>query len=176
VAASLRLKGLFALLLVLSIGMKIAVGNPSARGVVETTDATKGEVAAFLDRQGFRVGEDENPPEFQYVPAAMGNCRLLVVLAAPEGWHRDIIRQLASEHDQVFFVFRGAVYQDQPIWLTWMNHYWRMLNHYAGRGLPTQPVLGIIASPACDLRDTPWRELSSLPHSGLRSGMTANPL
>jgi hypothetical protein len=92
----------------------------------------------------------------------MGDCRLLVALVAPQGWHRDIVRQLASQYDQVFFVFGGVVYQDQPTRLTLMHQYWRTLNIFAGRKLPIRPVLGIVASPACNLRDMPWQELAKL--------------
>ena len=95
--------------------------------------------------------------------AESGGCRLLTVIAAPQGWHRDIIRRSASPGDVILFAFNGATYQDQPTWLTWVHHYWRVLNSHVGRRLATRPVLGVVASPTCDLRDMPWRELAELP-------------
>jgi hypothetical protein len=164
VAASLTLRRLFVLLLALSVGTKIIALNQSVRGADQPTQSTtRDEIAAFFTHQGFEVSKVEAQSESPFVPAAAGDCRLLAVLAAPQGWHRDLVRQLASPHDQVFFVFGGVVYEDQPTWLTWIHKYWSRLNQYAGRRLRTGPVLAIVASPACDLRDIPWRELAEPP-------------
>jgi|tagenome__1003787_1003787.scaffolds.fasta_scaffold20850676_1 hypothetical protein len=162
-AASPMLRGLFVLLLALSVGIKIIAGNQSVHSESQTVRSTaKDEIATFLNDHGFQVGEVEADPDFPFVTATAGDCRVLAVLAAPQGWHRDIVHRLALPHDQGFFVFGGVVYQDQPTWLTRMHEYWRVLNNFAGRKLPVRPVLGIVASPACDLRDIPWRELAEL--------------
>ncbi|MBX6742124.1 MAG: hypothetical protein QJR07_15530 [Acetobacteraceae bacterium] len=162
---STRLRLLFLLLAVLSVGGKVLAGDQSLRGAEQALQsAGKDQLADFLGRQGFQVHE-EGRPDSPFVQAATADCHLLVMLAAPEGWHRDIIRRLALPQDQVFFVFDAVVYQDQPEWLPWAHHYWRVLNFYIGRKLPARPLLGIVASPACDLRDMPWREITALPSS-----------
>ncbi len=160
---SARLKLLFALLLALSVGGKVGVGSQSLRSEEQATqDKEKRQIINFLDHRGFQVDQPERQLEAALVPAAAGNCRLLVVLAAPQGWHRDVIRRFASPQDQVFFVFDAAVSQDQPMWFPWLHYYWRMLNSDFGRRLPVRPVLGIVASSTCDLRNMPWQELAEL--------------
>jgi hypothetical protein len=152
---------LFAVLLALSVGGKLVAGPQSLRGAEQTMQGdTKGQIAVFLSRHGFRVGEIEDQPDSLFVSATAGECRLLAVLAAPGGWHRYILRRLASPQDQVFFVFDATIYQDQPIWRPWVHHYWQVFNLYVGRHLPTQAVLGMVASPACTLGNMPWRELT----------------
>lgn len=160
---SARLRLLFALLLALSVGGKVLAGDQSLRGAEQAERSTaQDRIAEFLGRHGFEVGKAGDPLNVPFVPAAAGDCHLLAVLAAPEGWHRDITRRLASPQDQVFFVFDAMVYQDQPEWLPWVHHYWRVANFYIGRKLPDRPILGIVASPACDLRDMPWQEIAEL--------------
>ncbi len=135
--------------------------NRSLDGTWQTPDNSR--IVVFLDRHGFQVDRNDRSDGSPFVQAAAGGCRLLAVFAAPQGWYRDIIRRLAGPQDEVFFVFGGAVYPDQPIWQTWTRHYWRLLNLYAGRRIPAHPVLGIVASRACDLRNLPWQDLAELP-------------
>lgn len=167
--ASPTLKGAFALLLALSVGGKFLIPNraadqwPSAVGPTEWTHTEADAVAAFLGRHGFRVGEVRGTAEPPSLRAAAGDCELLANLVTPEGFQRGLVRQLASERDQVSFVFDGATYADQPAWLTWTHHQWRVLNGHLGRRTPARPVLGIVASPACDLRSLPWGEIAELP-------------
>jgi hypothetical protein len=159
VAALLVLRMSFVLLLVVSVSGKLALSNQSASVVEATMERTAtGELVAFLNRQGFSVESTNHWPESPFVSAIAADCRLIALVAAPGGWHRDILGQLASGKDQVLFVYRATVYRDQPVWLTLTDHYWRLLNRYAGRKLPIQPVLGIIASPTCNLREMPWAE------------------
>lgn len=162
-AVSPALKGAFALLLALSIGGKIIAADRSLQGAgPPEADAALGEIAAFFDRHGFRVSEVGGEPDLPSVRATAGGCELLAVLAAPEGFHRDIIRRSASEQDRVFFVFDAVAYPDQPMLLTWTHHQWRVLNLRVGRRLPVRPTLGVVASPACDLRGLPWQDIAEL--------------
>jgi hypothetical protein len=164
VAASPVLRSIFVLLLVLSVGGKIAVGNQSLRGAENTMESTgKGEIAAFLNRQGFRVESLDDHPDSPFVSAIAGDCRVLAMLAAPQGWHRSMLRQLATGQDQVLFVYGATVYQEQPVWLTWTDHYWGVINRYANRRLTTRPLVGIVASSMCNLHDIHWQELAELP-------------
>lgn len=164
-AVSPTLKGLFAFLLAVSVGGKIiAVSWSPAEGTWSAPySAGNTEIAAFFDRHEFLARKDENNMGDVFVgPGVAGDCHLLVINATPEGWVRDAVRQLASRNDEVFFVFDGTVYQDQPTWHTRMHYYWRQLNRFTGRAIPARPVLGIVASPGCDLRDMPWREIAEL--------------
>ena len=161
--ASSRLKLLFALLFALSTAGKVIADGRSRHGTEETIQSTaKDRIATTLGRHGFRVEKAEALPDSPFVPAVAGDCRLLVVLAAPGGWHRDITHRLASPQDQVFFVFDGVMYRDQPKWLPWVHQYWHALNLHVGRKLAARPLLGVVGSPDCDPRVIPWRELAEL--------------
>lgn len=165
-AVSPALRGAFALLLALSLGGKIIAADRSLQGAGSPeadADAALGEVAAFFDRHGFRVGEVGGDPDLPSLRATAGGCELLAALVAPEGFHRDIIRRSASEQDRVFFVFDAMAYPDQPMLHTWTHHQWRVLNLRVGRRLPVRPTLGVVASPGCDLRGLPWQDIAELP-------------
>jgi hypothetical protein len=158
------LKTIFGLLLVLSVGGKILLSHESPLIAEANMDgAAKVDLLAFLDRQGFRVHSAKDSPESEFVSAAAGNCHLIASVIAPQGWNRSVLRQLAKGQDQLLFIYDGNFYPDQPVWLTWTDHYWRLLNRYAGRKLPFHPVLGIVGSSDCNLRNKPWRELSEPP-------------
>jgi len=97
VAASPGLRASFVLLLVASVGAKFAIGNPSLR-VVETTmeKSAKAEIGAFLNRQGFRVDNIQDQTDSLFVSAINGSCHLIAMAAAPQGWHRGLLQQLAQ--------------------------------------------------------------------------------
>ena len=99
---------------------------------------------------------------FELLEATSGSCRILVALAAPQGWHKDAIRQLAKPSDQVSYAFEGTLYADQPVWRTWTNFYWSWLLRSAGIILPNEPILGLVASPSCDLERIHWQNVAKL--------------
>src|SRR4051812_34359480 len=154
-------------LLALSVGTKVITGDQSLigaeRALESTTTPTMDLVTAFFGSHGFRVGEVEGEPDVPFVRATAGDCRLLALPVAPQGWHRASAHRFAAPGDRVFFLFGATVYEDQPKWPPWVHHYWQVMNHYVGRRVPTRPVLGIVASPGCDLRRMPWQELAELP-------------
>lgn len=149
-------------LLVLSVSIKLANGDGSPPDHEQRL--AKQEVADFLSRQGFQVdhaiAEQTDSP---IVRAATDACSLLVIAAAPQGWHRNLLLRLAEPQDQTFFVVGGTLYEDQPLWRTWDYHYWRRANHLLGRRLPVHPVFGVVASRACDLRRIPWADVAAFP-------------
>jgi hypothetical protein len=158
VTSSLVPKLVFCGLLVLTISFKVLVGMrqfaPGQAEMVRTYMAT------FLARQGFELD-----PAFaiQYpftVSGRSGDCQLLIGEVVPQGWQRYIPRRVASDGDQVFFFFRGHKYQDQPVWLTRLAGYWNSFLRKLGFDAPVEPVLGIVASPPCDLNAVPWQELA----------------
>jgi hypothetical protein len=161
-----RFSILLAFLLGVSIGIKVMSHSLDDVGHMKGTDESS--IAALLNRYGFLVEAGEARSDPPLVLAAAANCHLLVMLAAPEGWHRDIPYRLASPQDQVFFVFDGVVYRNQPIWRTTLRSYWLKLSLRLGVAVPSQPVLGIVASPGCALGNVRWGEL------GNRSALPVN--
>lgn len=165
-AASRRLSALAAGLLVASLGMKLAVGGVAPPGVeaqLAADDRSEAKLTAFLQRQGFGVRRETAQAAFPVLLAEAGDCQLLAALVAPQGWHRDLIRQLAGQDRRSFFVFDGVVHAEQPVWRGWAEHYRSVLNRYAGRSLGARPVVAVVALPACDLPAAMWQDFARMP-------------
>ncbi len=145
-------------LLVLILSFKVSVGM---RQFVHGQDEmVRTYMAAFLARHGFQpdpVIAIQNPFG---ASGRSGGCQLLIAEVAYQGCQRDFFRRVASEEDQSFFFFRGHKYQDQPVWLTRLSGYWNTFLRNLGFNAPVEPILGIAASPPCDLNAMPWQELA----------------
>ena len=146
-------------LLILTLSFKVSDGM--SQSVSEQQDEmVKTHIAAFLAQHGFQPNRDIVIQYLIGVSGRSGGCQLLIAEAAFQGWHRDSLRRLASREDQFFFFFRGHKYQDQPVSLTRLSGYWNRFLRNLGFNAPVEPVLGIVASSACDLNAMPWRELA----------------
>ena len=132
----------------------------SASRSPDKTEMVRTHIAAFLARHGFQPNRAIAIQDLIGVSGRSDGCQLLIAEAAFQGWHRDALRRVASGEDQFFFFFRGHKYQSQPIWLTRLSGYWNIFLRNLGLNAPVEPVLGIVASPACDLNAMPWRELA----------------
>ncbi len=145
-------------LLVLTLSFKVLVHKrqfvPGGEETVRTYMAT------FLARQGFELDPALAIHYPFMVSGRSGGCQLLIAEVVPEGWQRYIPRRAALDGDQVFFFFRGRKYQDQPVLLTRLAGYWNSFLRKLGFNAPVEPVLGIVASPPCDLNAVPWQELA----------------
>ena len=145
-------------LLVLTLSFKVWVGM--RQFVSGQEEMVRAGIATFLARQGF---EPDPAIAIQHpigVSGHSGGCQLFIAEVVPQGWQRHIPRRVASDGDQVFFFFRGHKYQDQPVWLTRLSGYWNIFLRTLGFKAPVEPVLGIVASPPCDLNAIPWQELA----------------
>ncbi len=145
----------FAVLLILTLVLKV-LAAPNQLGPEERANMVRNQIAGFLARHGLQPGLDDSLG----VSGRSGECRLLVVEAAYQGWHRDTLRRLAAQKDQLRFYFRGRMYADQPIWLTRLSGHWATFLQSFGLNTPVEPVLGIVASPICNLNAMPWQELA----------------
>jgi len=146
-------------LLILTLSFKVSDSiSQSMSG--QQDEMVRTHIATFLARYGFqpnRAIADKYP---MGVSGRSGDCNLLIAEAAFQGWYRDVLRRMASGEDQFFFFFRGHKYQDQPVWLTRLSGYRNIFLRNLGFNAPVEPVLGIVASPACDLNVMPWQELA----------------
>ena len=152
-------------LLILSLGIKIAARSREIYdddGAPMVWQAERRDIITFFRHHGFQVDRTEDRPESSVIPASVGECRMLIVLASPQGWRRELVHRLASPGDQTFFVYRGTRYRDQPVWRTLIDHYWHRLYHYVGMALPPSPLFGVVASPVCELSRIPWQDIASL--------------
>ena len=93
---------LIILLLVLSLSLKVLQSHDeSAAG-----DVVEG-VSTFLARNGFAIERHAPDEDLFLVSATASECRLLVAILSPEGWHRDVIRKLTPSDSQLIFVYNG---------------------------------------------------------------------
>ena len=114
-------------------------------------------IAEFLARQHFSVSMMERAEEGKpAVTATSGSCRILVIKSPALGWDRDLIRRYADAGDQVFVVFQGRTYADQPTFRTVLDTLWsRFLRELGARRWPS-PVLGVVARTDCEADRLPW--------------------
>jgi hypothetical protein len=118
-------------------------------------------VAEFLVGQHFNVSMSEHFEEGKpAVAARSGMCRILVAKSPALGWDRDLIRRYADAEDQIFVVFRGRIYPDQPTFLTVLDALSSRFRHELGLRASPNPVLAVIAGTNCDAEHLPWDRLA----------------
>jgi len=123
-------------------------------------DDIPGRVTEFLRSHGFVSEPHVADVDMFSMSARAGECRLLVAILSPQGWHRDIVKKLAPAGSEVFFFYAGKVYEDQPVMLTRFDDYRTRFLRYAGSASVQQPVLGIAETPACRDDHIPWNRLN----------------
>jgi hypothetical protein len=146
------------LVLLLAVSLSLKVPGSLSREAMSSRDVTDG-LAAILKGNGFEVGLGASDEDLFLVSATKGECRLLVALLSPHGWHRHVIRQLAQDGSQLVFHYDGMSYDEQPMLLTRFHDYRDRLLRFAGGSPPARPVLGIVGSPGCELDAVPWSTL-----------------
>jgi hypothetical protein len=114
-------------------------------------------LAEFLVRQHFSVSMLERAEEGKpAITANSGSCRILVMKSPAMGWDRDLVRRYADAEDQVFVVFRGRIYSDQPTFRTVLDKLWsRFLRELGFRTWPS-PVFAVVARTGCEADRLPW--------------------
>lgn len=142
-------------LLTLSLGWKVLARAVPAE--VATDRDMQVRVAEFLIRQHFSVALAERADEGKpALTAHAGACRLLVIRSPALGWDRDLIRRYAEADDQVFIVFRGRVYADQPTFRTVFDALSSRFLRELGFNRPQSPVYAVVARSGCEADKLPW--------------------
>jgi hypothetical protein len=114
-------------------------------------------VAEFLIRQHFSVSMMERAEEGKpAITANSGSCRMIVMRSPALGWDRDLVRRYADAEDQVFVVFRGRIYSDQPTFQTAVDALWSRFQRELGFTVWPSPVLGVVARTSCGADRLPW--------------------
>ena len=141
----------------LSLGWKVVARATSEER--PTDRYIQGQVADFLVRQHFSVSKLETAEQGKpSVAATSGACRILVIRSPALGWDRDLIRRYAEADDQVFVVFQGRIYPNQPTLRTVFDALWsRFLRELGVRTWPS-PVFAILAKPSCEADRLPWEK------------------
>jgi hypothetical protein len=154
VRCSPALKWSLALLLPLTLAWKLA-SIPN-----DQIDVQNG-VMRFLAQQKFIVGVTiQTTNGTPIIRAVSGSCRLLVARMLPLQDSMVQIQSLATTSDHIFIVFRGAIYEKQPVLLTVSNYLWFRFLVASGLASHVPSVLAVISS--CDAQQLPWRELQSI--------------
>lgn len=148
---STALKWWLVVMLPLTIAWKVAIKpeNPAdiQSGLVE-----------FLTEHGFAVGVSEDRMEYMgIVRATSPSCELRVAKISPLGHEADLVRKVTAAGDHTFYLFRGQIYDEQPVRLTVMNYLWFRLLRELGFARRVPPVLAVMSS--CDAQWLPWRTL-----------------
>ena len=79
---------------------------------------------------------------------------------SPYGWTNHMIYGRANAGDSVFFVFRGEVYVNQPVWRTLVAHFSSRFLRKTGLGRDTASVIAVVASTSCGKEPLlPWDQL-----------------
>lgn len=76
-----------------------------------------------------------------------GECQVTFLDVSPSGWHRDVVKVLTN--GRYFFLFNGAIYAEQPVWLTWTHSL--MVRFFGGIAElnRAQSVIAVTVSPNC---------------------------
>jgi hypothetical protein len=150
------LKWLFLLLLVVSLAWKSAIR-------IDYSSDLEENVFRFLVRSNFVVTvSEEMIRDKRTFRATKSACRMLVTPISSRGWERPTMKEHTARLDQLFFVFGGRIYAEQPIWLTAADFVWyKILSELGSTRVRPTPILAVIASNNCDAERLPWYELSS---------------
>jgi hypothetical protein len=146
---------LFLLLIVTSLGWKSAVR-------IDYSSNLEDKIRSFFIRNHFAVTvSEELIRDHRTFRATKAACLMLVTGISHRGWERDLMNKVATGREQVFIVFGGKIYAEQPTWLTAFDFLWyKVLSELGFKVFPT-PVLAVIATRSCDAERLPWDELSS---------------
>lgn len=130
------------------------LGSPAEHG------ADGSQIETLLSERGYTVGPRREDIDLTSIEARSGDCSMRVYKVSPRGFHTDLVRQLATPTDRLFFAYSGTIYDRQPVWTTWTYAHWHRLSGFLGRTLPNRPVIAVLQSPACDASVLPWSEIT----------------
>lgn len=145
------------LLLFLSLTLAWKVIARATPRVQPTDRSIQVRLAEFLVGQHFSVSTMERAEQGKpAVIARSGSCRMLVIRSPALGWDRDLIRRYAEADDQVFVVFRGQIYSDQPTLKTVVDALWSRFQRELGFSASPSPVFAVVARTGCEADRLPW--------------------
>lgn len=152
-------KFLLSATLILTLGGKLLL-RPAASG--EGAVSPQSRLAEFLSRQHFNVSIPEQAADGQpSIVASTGVCRISAFRSPAMGSDRDLVRRLASPADEVFVVYRGKIYNEQPTWLTVPDFLWARALRELGISSTERAVYAIISPKSCNASRLPWEELAA---------------
>ena len=148
-------KVLLTVALVTSVAWKIVVATE------HQTDWRNGLVQFFFERNHFDVVLTEQPghPNTPIIQASRASCRLQIAQLASDGSNQGVVRDLFTGTDRLFFVFRGRLYSQPPIFWIRIDDLWSARLRELGLIKQITPVIAVGTNAACNSEQLPWGEL-----------------
>ena len=153
VKATPTFKWLLILLIPLTLTWKLLPEPPASREM-------QGHIVRFLAIHGFDVTEQTFVERVQVVHAIKGDCSMILAEASPDGSTRDVMRHVGATMEQHFVVFRGKIYDEQPVWLTATEDSWTRYLRKLGISQPEMRPIMVAETRSCAAEQLPWLELS----------------
>lgn len=145
------LKWWLILMLPLTIAWKVAVKADDPADI-------QNAIVEFLTVQNFSVRISDDGMEYMgIIQATSPSCELRVVRISPLGHEAELVRRVTAAGDRTFYLFRGRIYQEQPVRVTVMNYLWYRFLQELGVARRVPPVLAVMSS--CDAEHLPWSTL-----------------
>jgi hypothetical protein len=141
----LRLSLAFALLLAVSLGLKVELGAASGIGQQYPDSA---DIGAMLEKHAFAVQPPRPDTDPQWVTGTRDGCTLQIANVSPQGWHRAAVEWKAAGKP-ILYAAGAELHDRQPIAGPLVRHYLRRLERYAGLEAPPLKVRAIIRSGDC---------------------------
>ena len=152
-SSSNAFKVLLAAALVAGVAWKIAVAT-------ERPIDWRNGLVEFLERNHFNVVVPEQlGTDVPIIQANTSSCRLQIARLAPDGSNQGVVRNLFTGTDRLFFVFRGRVYTQQPIFWTQVDYLWSERLRELGLIKQIIPVIAVATNASCKAEQLPWFEL-----------------
>jgi hypothetical protein len=127
---------------------------------VSNNNVLNSDLVDFLRRNYPDIVVTEDKVDFiSSIKAETGSCRLRIDGLSFDGSGWDLAKHLATDADQLFVVFRGRVYTQQPILLTVIYTLWSEVLWKFGLTRQTAPVIAVSASSSCNAERLPWSEV-----------------
>jgi|SRR6185295_4759110 hypothetical protein len=100
--------------------------------------------------------EPAEAPAADAIRATTASCQLQIARLTPDGSNRDLIRHLAAGTDRSFVVFRGTVYDQQPVFWTVLSYFWSRFLRELGLIEHITPVISVAVNASCNAERLPW--------------------
>lgn len=150
----------FAVLLLVSLGIKIATLSPPPND-----NHVPGAIAAarLLRAEGFdvRLVRLTRSPNLLAV-ARRGDCRIRAGGYPIHDTFADIYEDLARPVGPVHFLFQGRVTDEAPKWRARLAYYLWTVKIRIGLAAAPSPIIAIAASPQCELERVHWGNVAAL--------------
>jgi hypothetical protein len=124
---------------------------------VPSKEDPTGGIVQFLERNHFDAAVTTT--DVPLIRAQKDLCRLQIINLDSDGSNQELARELANHADRSFVVFRGRVYDRQPIFLTRINAIWSERLRELGLVKHVDPLLAVSVNGSCNAKELPWHEL-----------------